>query len=210
MNIEEFAVFLFEVCQDRGKTNNQVIEDVTTKLGRFPTQDIEPIVRNYRATGSGLEAAAAGILTAFGEQIIRPSFPEGEEPQVIIDKTTLWKRPDTCESTWSDVDRLMALCEQVTGGDDVYVSCLTHDGYFYQYEDDAYCFDVLLYTEEELDEQVIERRCEYIWECSYDIARYGITGMEEMDLEQKVQEAFCDDPFVQLKFEDKIAIVHDW
>lgn len=209
MKLEEFATFLFDLCQDRGNTNNQVIEAISLKLGRFPQGDVESLVRNYRTTGSGLEGVSTKILQAFGEQVVSPAATD-DNPPVFVDKTTLWKRPDTDPSTWSDVDRLMAVCEEATGGDDVYVNCLNHDGYIYRYEDDAYCFDVLLYTLDELEEQVVERRCEYVYECCYDIARYGLTGMEDMDLEQMVREAFCDDPFVQLIHNESIAIVHDW
>lgn len=219
MKVEDIAVVIHEVVEEN-KSLSETAHGIALKVGTVVTPDFIDAVEKYRNTRTGLEDCAKVVKSHIPGSISDIDVKlEPANPNVItwpdnkFNESKVWKAPEKGREHWSLVDLALELCEQASGGMDVYEGCIkeTVPGEF-DYEDSEISLSLHTDSFGELERKVIEERRDYMFECWDDIAKYGLTGIDEMGLDERMECAYSPDDtyWIRIPGEDAVLVCCLW
>lgn len=182
MTKEQVVELIYTLANDRSKSVDDILTDLTLKFGWMPTNDITDVLRKYRDTGSNLEATAEKVLAAFNMFSVTYTYDQDKRE---YDTSVKWEAPEKDMEHFSDREIALQLVSEFTS-DDVYVNCL-HDATCFdgfEYEDSDYYCSISIYDRDHLIERVSDIVANGIVNDLMACVRQGVKGVYEMNLEE--------------------------
>jgi hypothetical protein len=198
MNSEQLAQELYALCQDKTLGSEQIVAELTVKVGWFPKHG-EPValVRQYKQSNTNLLEIGKQIYNCYheGDEPVSDGFNVSgtDDPYLKVKTyfdTALNRCPKERKVIKAFTEPLKALAaykyiegqmkdatpDHVIDLEKFYQDSVSKD--VYTYEEYG---EVTIYTKDELLDAAIDQRAEYYMNCAHEIAVSDVSDDEQSD-----------------------------